>query len=151
MDFKKLMQTMQEIDEGREPTIDECGMDMPAAIIQGGAPADESLNMNVTINSKGADGIRDLMDILKGISSDSHHEPMDEPDDDAEIVIGDSFGNEVDGDSGQHTYGINTVLHQGDKKDGEARKVNGGGQPQPHFESLVQNLAALYEDIKSRK
>jgi hypothetical protein len=150
MDFKKLMQKMQHLDEGFEPSFEECGGDMPAAIIQGGPPPEESLNMNLTINSKGADGIRDLLDVLKGIGSDSVHEPKDLPhDDDSEIVIGDSYGNEVEGDAGPKVFGLDALLHQGDKKDRETNKVNGGGNPQVQ-EALIQNLFSLYEEIKSR-
>jgi hypothetical protein len=154
MDFKKLMQTMQDIEEGCDPSIQECG-DMPAAIIQGGAPAEESLNMNVTINSKGADGIRDLMNILKGIGGDSDTEPKDIPDD-AEIVIGDSFKNSKAGDQGSKVFDQNAIIFTGDdfaSKGGGALKTNGGENPRRnHFhESLVTNLFSLYEDVKSRK
>lgn len=152
MDFKELMQKMQQIDEGLscDPSIDECGMDMPAAIIQGGHPPEESLNMNLTINSKGADGIRELIDVLKGIGSDG--EPKDKPhNDDSEIVIGDNYENSVDDDSGPHIYGVDVVTHQGDNPNGKLKgiKVNGGENPLFH-ESLITNLAALYEEIKGR-
>jgi hypothetical protein len=144
MDLKQLMQKMQSIEEGS--SIEECG-DMPA-IVQGGPPHEESLNMNLTINSKGADGIRDLIDVLKGIGGD---EPKDMPhDDDSQIVIGDGFENEVDGDAGPKVFGLDALIHQGDKKDRETNPVNGGGNPQVH-ETLIQNLASLYEEIKSRK
>jgi len=150
MDFKQLMQTMKSIEEGCNPSIEECGGEMPAAIIHGSQPPDESLNMNLTINSKGADGIRELIDVLKGIGSDTDAEPKDIPHDhDAEIVIGDGYKNEVDGDVGPTTYGIDALIHQGDKKDREARKVNGGGNPQVH-EALIQNLSDLYENVKLR-
>jgi hypothetical protein len=148
---------MQDIDEGCDPSIQECG-DMPAAIIQGGPPPEESLNMNVTINSKGADGIRDLMNILKGIGGDSDTEPKDMPDnsDDAEIVIGDSFKNSIPGDQGSKVFDRDAVIFTGDdlaSKKGGALKTNGGENPQRnHFhESLVTNLFSLYEDVKSRK
>ena len=146
MDFKKLIQKMQYIDEGIESSIDECG-EMPA-IIQSSNPPEESLNMNLTINSKGADGIRELIDVLKGIGGDT--EPKDIPHDhDSEIVIGDSYGNEIKGDAGPKVFGVDALLHQGDKKDRETIKVNGGGNPQVQ-ESLYQSLHSLYEEIKSR-
>lgn len=147
MDFKQLMQKMQQLDEG----LDECGGDMPAAIIQGGPPHEESLNMNLTINSKGADGIRELIDVLKGIGGDADTEPKDIPhDDDSEIVIGDSYENELEDDVGPKVFGLDALIHQGDKKDRETNKVNGGGNPQVQ-EALVKNLSSLYEEIKSRK
>lgn len=156
MDFKELMQKMQQIDEGVEMPVDECGGDMPAAIIQGGPPHEESLNMNLTINSKGADGIRELIDVLKGIGGDSHSEPAHRDDkklfgnDEAEVVIGDSFGNSKQGDAGSHVFDVDTLINQGDKKERETNPVNGGGNPQVQ-EALINHLASLYEDIKSRK
>jgi hypothetical protein len=162
MDFKELMQKMQQIDEGVELPFDECG-DMPAAIIQGGPPAEQSLNMNLTINSKGADGIRDLIDVLKGIGSNDSHEPAhshhddDEKlfgNDDADIVIGDSFGNAKHGDKGSHVSKLDSMFPVGDdlsSKGGEAPKQAGGGNPwNIRHESLVNHLASLYEDVKDR-
>lgn len=156
MDFKQLLQTMQHIDEGTDVAIDECG-EMPT-LVQGGPSPDESLNMNLTINSKGANGIRELIDVLKGIDG---NEPKDMPSDDDEklfgtdgsekaIVIGDDFSNEVDGDAGPTVYSLDALIHQGDKKDRETNKVNGGGNPQVQ-EALVKSLSSLYEEIKSRK
>jgi hypothetical protein len=162
MDFKELMQKMQQIDEGVTPSIEECGGDMPAAIIQGGQPPEESLNMNLTINSKGADGIRELIDVLKGIGNDSGHEPVHEPkhshhddeklfgnDGDEQFVIGDSFGNSKQGDAGSHVFNVDTLINQGDKKEREAPKVNGGGNPQVQ-EALLNHLSSLYENVKER-
>lgn len=150
MDLKQLLQTMKTIEEGCDPSIEECG-GMPA-IIQSEQPHDESLNMNLTINSKGADGIRELIDVLKGIGSDSENdEPKDIPTihKGGEIVIGDDFKNAVNGDAGQKVFNQSTLTHQGDVKSREALKVNGGGQPQVH-EALLQNLSALYENVKAR-
>lgn len=153
MDFKELMQKMQHIEEGiaYDPSIDECGMDMPAAIIQGGHSPEESLNMNLTISSKGAGGIRELIDVLKGIGGDSKSTTEPHDDDDSEIVIGDNYENSVDDDAGPHTYGVDAVTHQGDNPNGKLKgiKVNGGENPLFH-ESLVNHLASLYEDVKSR-
>ena len=154
MDFKELLQKMQHIEEGMEydPEIEECGDDMPAAIIHGDQHADESLNMNLTINSKGADGIRDLIDVLKGIGGDT--EPKDIPhDDDSEIVIGDDYENSVDGDAGSKVFDTDAVIFKGNDMHSKGRsavKVNGGENPQIHHESLISNLAALYEDVKDR-
>lgn len=165
MDFKDLMQKMHDIEEGFESSIDECGDDMPAAIIQGGPPpAEDNLNMNVTINSKGADGIRELMNVLKGIS---HNEPKDIPHDDdtkllgkekepdRDIVIGDDFKNAKHGDAGAHVYNIKSVLRHGNDladKHREAVKVNGGGNPMADLnETLVNHLSSLYEDVKLRQ
>jgi hypothetical protein len=151
MDFKELMQKMQQIDEGLtiDPAMEECD-GMPAAIIQGGHPPEESLNMNLTINSKGADGIRELIDVLKGIGS--NNDPTDDQHDDSEIVIGDNYENSVDDDAGPHTYGTDAVIFKGNDMHNKGRKslkVNGGENPQFH-ESIISNLSALYEEIKGR-
>jgi hypothetical protein len=163
MDFKELMQKMYQIDEGVDTSIEECGGDMPAAVIQSGPAHDESLNMNLTINSKGADGIRELIDVLKGIGGDADNEPTHSPHDDekllgndeAEIVIGDSFGNSKQGDKGSKVFDIDAVTPTGNdmfSKGGEAPKQAGGGNPwNIRHESLVNHLASLYEDVKSRK
>lgn len=151
MDFKELMQKMQQIDEGIMPAVEECG-DMPSAIIHGGQPPEESLNMNLTINSKGADGIRELLDVLKGIGGDT--EPKDLPhDDDSEIVIGDDYGNSVEGDAGSKVFGTDAVIFKGNDMHNKGRsavKVNGGENPQLHHESIVNNLFGLYEEVKNR-
>jgi len=161
MDFKELMQKMQQLDEGIELPVDECG-GMPAAVIQGGPPPEESLNMNLTINSKGADGIRELIDVLKGIGGDSHSEPTHEPhdseklfgNDEEDVVIGDSFGNSKHGDRGSKVFDIDAITPTGDdmfSKGGEAPKQSGGGNPwNIRHESLVNHLASLYEDVKER-
>lgn len=161
MDFKDLMQKMYNIDEGIEDQVDECGEEMPTAVIQGPGPTDDSLNMNVTINSKGPDGIRELMNVLKGIGG---NEPKDMPGDDDDklfgiekghgksVVIGDDFENSVEGDEGEHVYDLEAVLTKGNdfaNKNREARKVNGGGNPQVQ-ESLITHLSSLYEEVKDR-
>lgn len=155
MDLQQLMQQMKNIEEGLDLPVEECGGDMPA-IIQGGPPADDSLNMNLTINSKGSDGLRELINVLKGIGGD---EPKDSPqdgerlfgtdDEEHAIVIGDNYENSINGDAGEKVFPLDALIHQGDKKDREAHKVNGGGNPQMH-ETLMQNLSSLYEEIKNR-
>jgi hypothetical protein len=177
MNFKELAHKLQNIQEGRdvECAMGECGddgMGLPAAImgITNQSHPEESLTMNVTINSKGAGGIRDLMDILKGIddhSHDDHHGDMkpgmpDDDDghalfgsDDIETVIDDSYKNSAHGDAGPTTFGIDAVTTTGDdmfSKGDEAPKQAGGGNPwNMRNESLVHNLSSLYNDIKTRK
>lgn len=151
MDFTQLMQTMKQIDENLD--VDECGgMEMPAVMIgSDDAHAADSLSMNVTINSKGADSIRDLMDILKGISGEHHGEPKD---DDSEIVIGDDYENAVEGDKGSKVFGLDAAVFTGDdlaSKGKEGVKQAGGGNPwNIRNESLVTHLSSLYEDVKER-
>lgn len=159
MDLKNLLQKMQQLDEGCDPSLEECGGDMPV-VVQGEQPHDDSLTMNLTINSKGADSIRDLLDVLKGI--DGQSEPKDMPHDhnalfgndhdkhdhDDEIVIGDDYGNAKQGDRGSKVFDQDTMFPVGDdlaSKGREALKKNGGGNP------LAESLHALYEEIKDRQ
>lgn len=172
MNFKDLAKKLKEIQDGpdydsgseEELGVGECGgMEMPVSMV---SPSNEEgmdndLNMNVTINSKGAEGIRDLMNILKGISGD---EPKDKPDpDDAilvgndgekDIVIGDDFKNSKKDDKGPHVHKLDSIIFTGDdlaSKGGEAAKQAGGGNPwKIRNESLVNHLSALYEDVKER-
>lgn len=178
MNFKELAHKLQNIQEGRdvECAMGECGnegMEIPAAIMgmTNQSQPDESLTMNVTINSKGSEGIRDLMDILKGIDDhdqDDHHGSIppsmhgDDDDghalfgsEDAEMVIDDNYKNSAHGDAGPTTFGIDAVTATGDdlfSKGDEAPKQSGGGNPwNMRNESLVHNLSSLYNDIKTRK
>lgn len=177
MNFKELAHKLQNIQEGRdvECAMGECGdesMGIPAAIMgmTNQPHPDDSLTMNVTINSKGAEGIRDLMDVLKGIDNhddhSGHHDmkPRMSGDDaghalfgseDAEMVIDDSYKNSAHGDAGPATFGIDAITATGNdlfSKGDEAPNQAGGGNPwNMRNESLVHNLSSLYNDIKTRK
>jgi hypothetical protein len=168
MNFKDLAKKLKEIQDGEmlsseeDLGVGECGgMEMPISMISPSQAADDSLNMNVTINSKGVDGIRDLMDVLKGISS---AEPKNVPDttdavligndNEKEIVIGDDFKNAKHGDKGPKVFNLDSVVFTGDdlaSKGGEAVKQAGGGNPwKIRNESLVNHLSSLYEEVKGR-
>lgn len=73
MDFTDLYKKIYSLDTtplSEDQSINECGcMDNPGQTKQ-----QDSLNMNVSINGQGANGIRDLMDILRNI--DRHDEPQ---------------------------------------------------------------------------
>lgn len=182
MDFKELAYKLKSIQEGDEmfnpfktdEPVDECGGDMPPQ------PAQSSgdVNMNITINGHGADGIRDLMNIIKGIEGndnggDLHSQPspaMPKPhgkelfggdEKSSTVVIGDEYENSVKGGSDAHTYNVRSVLPKGDdlaskdSEDSKNLKVNGGENPigmrkHQHNESLLRHLSSLYEEIKSR-
>jgi len=164
MNFKELAKKLKEIQDGHEmdvesnleSAVDECGgMEMPISMISPNQEqsAGDNMNMNVTINSKGADGIRDLMNILKGISGEVEQPHEHEPET-KEIVIGDDFKNAVHGDKGPKVFGLDSAIFTGNdlaSKGGEAPKQAGGGNPwKIRNESLVNNLTSLYEEVKGR-
>lgn len=168
MNFTELAKKLKEIQDGGdldiespvEMGVEECGGDMGSpVVVQGHEGGEHTTTMNVTINSQGVDGIRDLMNILKGISSEepesSHDDIITGHDDEHAIVIGDNFKNSVKGDKGKKVHGLDTVIFTGDdlaSKGRETVKANGGGNPLKlqHHESLVKHLSSLYEDVKSR-
>lgn len=169
MNFKDLAKKLKEIQDGEmssseeELGVGECGgMEMPVSMIspQQEAHADDSVNMNVTINSKGTEGIRDLMNILKGIGGDDHKASSKDDavlignDGESEIVIGDDFKNAKHGDKGPKKYDLDSIIFTGDdlsSKGGEAVKQAGGGNPwKIRNESLVNHLSSLYEEVKGR-
>lgn len=182
MDFKELAQKLKSIQEGEEmfnpfgtsdKEMDECG---------GGdaepAPKEGTVDMNISLNGYGSNGIRDIIDILKGIDGGSnggelhgapqglHTEPSHGSHGDelfggdkempAAVVIGDEYENSVEGGSDSEVFGVDAITQRGDdlaSKGKEAPKPAGGGNPfgmHKHNESLINHLAALYEEIKSR-
>lgn len=166
MNFKELAKKLKEIQDGPEFDVEsddidfgECGgMEMPISMIspQHEEGSSDNLNMNVTINSKGSDGIRELMNILKGISGEES-QPNDAEDDfdsNKEIVIGDDFKNAKHGDKGPKVHKLDSVIFTGNdlaSKGGGAVKANGGENPwKIRNESLVNHLSSLYEDVKDR-
>jgi hypothetical protein len=94
-------------------SVEECGMDMPAAPMK--APEPDPVTMNVSLNARGKDAIQDLIDIMKGqeASLDTHRshdghddmkrlmalstdEPMDGPVDMPIAIKGPTEDEEVD-------------------------------------------------------
>ena len=139
-----------------EKGMEECGMpgmdNMPHGMM--GAPKQsDSVSMNVSMNGSGAGGIRDLMSILKNIENGGHSHDMPGEADAVLVGVG-----EEQNDGGfqsattspdQEIQGVDSVTATGNdihSQGGEARKVNGGGNPMQ--ETLVSRLSQLYKEIK---
>ena len=139
----------------------------------------DNVTMNVSLNGSGAGGVKDLMKILRDIedgpAADVGHdddEPLigdmvahmahaqdaeecypEEAIEEVQDDVGETWGNSVQGDAGQHTHGIDAVTFSGDD-------MNSKGKSNPHYspgnntlrhpmhESLVDQLTAMYEEIK---
>jgi len=130
-------------------------------------PQQDSVSMNVSLNGAGAQGVRDLMDILHNIEAGADHgnkhdrqEPimgdminaMAHEEQVGEVFDaddGETWANSAHGDRGHHTHSIDSVITTGDdmhSKGIERAKVNGGGNPMQ--EALVSRLSQLYQEIK---
>jgi len=130
----------------------------------------DSVSMNVSLNGAGAQGVRDLMDILHNIEQGVSHADHGAEHDHQEPIMGDivdamaheeqigevidddaqTWGNSAYGDSGHHTHGIDSITMHGDdmnsKGGPEPHKKQGGGNP--YNESLVNRLSQMYREIK---
>jgi hypothetical protein len=137
-----------------EELVDECGMG-PMSSAQ---EQQDNVNMSVNMSGSGSGGIRDLLDILRNIESNSDSADGDDLGAiigamDREPVIGgmmpvDEYANEPD----EMYAPTSAVTPTGDdlhSKGGEAPKVNGGGNPMS-MESLISRLSNHYNDVKSR-
>lgn len=137
-----------------ESKIEECG-EMPLLGDGMGMEApkqQDNVSMNISLNGSGAGGIKDLMNILKGIEDGG---------DDAVAVsidggdMGDlenAFDEEYANAPQEQTAPVDAVLPTGDDLHGqgaEAPKVNGGGNPMQ--ETLMTQLSRLYTEIKESK
>jgi len=167
--FPKDKETEKAVDEA---FIDECGMDMPGGMMgMRTPPQQDSVSMNLSMNGAGANGIRDLMDILRNLDGDEGGEmDLDMPDMpdtgpgpemDAEMPIimkamgGDQGDDEKRMPLGDEMYqGIDAVTQGGgdlNKPKQTYPKVAGGDNPmQPMAERITQQLKGLYEEIKNR-
>jgi hypothetical protein len=165
--FPKDKETEKAVDEA---FIDECGMDMPGGMMgMRTPPQQDSVSMNLSMNGAGANGIRDLMDILRNLDGDEGAEmDLDMPDMgpgpemDAEMpMIMKAMGGDQDGDDerrmplGDEMYqGIDAVTQGGGDLNRPKQtfpKVAGGDNPmQPMAERIAQQLKGLYEEIKNR-
>jgi hypothetical protein len=161
MNFSDIYNKIRAIDEGQMPSeVEECGDMMPTPIAIGHEHSDQSdsVTMSVSMNGAGDGGIRDLMNILKGI------ENVGEPhgDHDAvDVMFGgemepemEAFANSMAGASGQQTFPQSAVTDIGSndgRGDHEAPKANGGGNPYNQVsEELVNRLSNLYQEIKDQ-
>lgn len=143
MNFQDLLTKMANIESGK--SLEECGGMMPAPMQQ------DNVNMNVSMTGSGKGGIRELISVLRDLE--------DGTDDDApEIVIGKTgeldaeepvfgeVGEEFANQPDDAVAPVDAVIPTGDdmhSKGGEARKVNGGGNP------LVRRLHEMYNEIKN--
>ena len=154
MNFSELYKKIAHIEQGLDEStiIDECSCEEhPEQPKQ-----QDSVNMNVTINGQGANGIRDLMDILRNIDDAESSDDMivGEPADSIEEpIIDDSYENSIEDGSDATVFDMDSVTFTGDdlhSKGAEAPKQAGGGNPWNVKESLITNLHKLYEEVKQR-
>ena len=160
MNFTDLYKTITTLDSVKitESDMEECGGMMSI----GGAPKQpDNVSMNVSLNGSGAGGIRDLMNILRDLEGGEeggeiivttpnvgHDHGHEEP------IMGDEGMEEVySNDPNPTTAGIDAVTATGNdlaSKGAEAYKVNGGGNPMPVSEELINRLSELYKEVKLR-
>jgi hypothetical protein len=157
--FMSLYKQIRAIDEGQMPDeMEECGnmMALPTSMEHDHPAQSDSVTMSVSMNGAGDGGIRDLMNILKGI------ENVGEPhgDHDAtDVMFGsemepemEAFANSMAGASEQTTLPQSAVTDIGSndgRGDHEAPKANGGGNPYTQVsEELVDKLQELYSQFK---
>ena len=139
-----------------EDQVAECGMPMPGPM---GSPNNDPVTLNVSMNARGTDSIRDLLDILKGNmhgDDNSVEGPkgmivgMNGP---KEIDLDEKFENEPE----EEISSVADVLPTGDdlaSKGDEAEKVNGGGNPWAAREfdesTFKTQLKNLYQEVRNR-
>jgi hypothetical protein len=181
MDFNKLYKKIAALDQGRqvlnesEQPIEECGMMSMSPM---GGMDERPTTMSVNMNASGAEGIRELLNILQGRGDDMPSDgpdggpagvligmdgPDDGPDGAPDIHGGDMamkkpmMGREPDMDEEYANIpqpaisGMDAAMPTGDdlnSKGKEAAPVNGGGNPLA--ENLRGKLTALYYEIKNR-
>lgn len=162
MNFLNLYKKISNINNGLNESeqLDECPCQDE---MQSSQPKQQdSVNMNVSINGQGANGIRDLMNILRNIDDEESsviinqpaekHDSSNETDDESDpVLFTDEYENSVPGGSDTMTYAIDSVIGMGDDLHGkgkEAAKQAGGGNPWNVKESLINQLKDLYEEVK---
>ena len=147
-------------EKAKQPANETCGdmMALPTLMGHDHPAQSNSVTMNVSMNGSGDGGIRDLMNILKGIENvgepHADHDAVD-------VVFGgemepemEAFANSMAGASGQQTFPQSAVTDIGSNSgrgDHEVRKANGGGNPYNQVsEELVNRLSNLYQEIKDQ-
>ena len=144
----------------KDESMEECGdmMALPTGMGHDQSTQNDSVTMSVSMNGAGDGGIRDFMNILKGI------ENVGEPhgDHDAtDVMFGgemepemEAFANSMAGASEKTTFPQSAVTDIGSndgRGDHEAPKANGGGNPYNQVsEELVNRLSNLYQEIKDQ-
>ena len=135
-----------------EVVADGCGMpgmsNMPSSMM-GMPKQQDSVNMNVSLNAAGSNGIKDLMDILKNI--DNKDQEMEMP---IAIGIHDTIEQEEYANEPDEVYGgIDAVTGSGNdlhkSKDMYKHSYQQGDNPMA-MESLKNRLGSLYQEIKNR-
>jgi len=124
-----------------------------------GMPQNDPVTLNVSMNARGSDSIRDLLNILKGNmekDGDAKAGPKGMiigTDGASEIDLDEKFANEPE----EEVMPVADVIPTGDdlaSKGAEAEKVNGGGNPWAAREfdesAFKQQLKNLYQEVKSR-
>jgi len=142
----------------KEQQNETCGdmMALPMSMGHEHSGQEDSVTMSVSMNGSGDGGIRDLMNILKGIENvgepHADHDAMD-------VVFGgemepemEEFANSMAGASKQAYFPQSAVTDIGSndgRGDHEVRKANGGGNPYTQVsEELVGKLQELYSQFK---
>lgn len=148
------------VEKDKQPANETCGdmMSLPTSMGHDQPAQSDSVTMSVSMNGSGDGGIRDLMNILKGI------ENVGEPhgDHDAtDVMFGgemepemEAFANSMAGASEKTTFPQSAVTDRGSNSgrgNHEAPKANGGGNPYTQVsEELVNRLSNLYQEIKDQ-
>ena len=86
MDFKKILQTITDLDQNKQilkesnQAVQECGI-MPSIGGMGmmGGASHPPITLNVSMNATGPDGIRDLLNVLKGHGNDAPDDAISGP------------------------------------------------------------------------
>ncbi len=144
------------LSQGIAESMEECGMDSfgpPEPVKQS-----DNVNMNISMNSSGSGGIRDLLNILKDLQDGSTEPPM--PDHDHDMltpkkldgmgaIIDDDFANEPD-----EVYGdMDVMMRRGDdlhSNQGDHR-MRQAGLPMGNPAAIQPRLESLYQEIKLRE
>jgi len=147
-----------DVEKNKQPANETCGdmMALPTSMGHDHSAQSDSVTMSVSMNGSGDGGIRDLMNILKGIENIGEpHADHDEID----VVFGgemepemEEFANSMAGASKQAYFPQSAVTDIGSndgRGDHEVRKASGGGNPYTQVsEELVSQLSSLYQEIK---
>jgi len=132
-----------------ESAVSECGgMPMMGGMDMGAPKQQDNVTMNVSINGSGAGGIKDMLNILRGIE-DNGEEVAVAIDGGDMGDLENAFDEEYANSPQEQTAPVDAVLPTGDDLHGqgaEAPKVNGGGNPMQ--ETLKLQLDRLYTEIK---
>lgn len=159
MNFADLYKKISNIDNGivEDVSLAECPCDDKPEM--GHEKQHNSVSASLNINGSGADGIRDMMSILRDIEQHDYEngEEGDEiifGDDEEGSYMEDGYENSIMGGSDPEVFDIGSITQTGNDHHShggnEIRKPAGAGNPYPIRESLLGELANLYQEIKFR-